>query len=669
MLFRAYPTLRYLIFLIAGILCADKLNRPLGVIAAIFVVVTGFGFISVSFRKFYSLRYLIPFSFFFLGILTSSVYNQKISPDHISHYKDIKGSMVEIIAYTETKAKTFKTIGQIKAVYDGRKWQQASGKVILYFNQQANVFPKYGDIYVLNENLRQIEAPKNPYEFDYKAYQSRINIFHHQFLRAGDFRKIGESTKRGIFYYANKANEYTHEVFRQVVDNQNQLGVAEAMIGGMRSELDEDTLAWYTKTGTVHALAVSGMHIAILFWVLNKFFGLFLNRRKLPFIIIILTLLWAYAVFTGLSASVCRSTLMFSIFQIGIFIRRDGNSVNTLLFSALVLLMLVPAWIYDVGFQLSYLAVLGILVFYPWLNRRLQFKNRILKWTWDITAVSIAAQIYTLPLTLYYFHQFPNYSLLANPIVSLVCIPLLPLGLLVLFFYKIPFIGVFLGWIFKWLIIIMNYCVHWVYKLPFSVTEGLALSAWGVALMFLMIGVFQYYLKSGRAIYLKAVAVVIAVFFTIGVFKKFKQGKQEEITFHYIPNAYGVSLIDGRSALFLSKDSLIKELKIDQYHLKNYYDSKGINIVEKRAVDEEANQILKSKFGNVFWIKKKIMLTAPKTEITLVSNNALHLSSVIKGTLLILDGSNKKWYVEQMKERYPETVVLYDTGSQTYKIK
>jgi competence protein ComEC len=667
MVFRSYPTLRFLIFLVIGILLSASLHWSLAVICAGLSLVIGLGILSVFIKKFYPLRHLLPVSFFFLGLLTSCLYDERNHSSHLSKFFQIEGTMVEISSYTETKEKTFKAVAKVRGVYSNKGWKSATGKVILYFNQQAGVFPKYGEMYVLNDNLREIEGPKNPYEFNYKAYLEKQNIFYHQFLREGDFKKVGISGHKGIYYYANLANEYTHEVFRQVLDDQNQLGVAEAMIGGMRSELNEETLDWYTKTGTVHALAVSGMHIAILFWVLNAVFGLFLNRRKLPFIVCVLSLLWAYAVFTGLSASVCRSTLMFSIFQIGIFIHRNGNSVNTLLFSALVLLLVVPTWIYDVGFQLSYLAVLGILVLYPWLSNWFDIKNRIVKWTWDVTAVSIAAQVYTLPLSLYYFHQFPNYSLLANPIVSVICLPLLPVGLLVLFLFKVPLLGVGLGWIFKWLIIIMNKSVYWIFQLPFSVSEGLSLSVFAVILLFFTIGVFQYYLKSRRILYLQIFFMALVLFFTVGTLKRIKQSENQEITFHYIPNGYGVSLVKGRTATFISSDSLLHEPKIKQYHLKNYYNKNGIQTVIKKTVLEKGAELITSNVGSVFWIKENGVSEVLDANYTLISNNALHEDAVPLGSKIILDGTNHKWYIDKIKNVRPDAIVLYETGSQTFQ--
>jgi competence protein ComEC len=257
--------------------------------------------------------------------------------------------------------------------------------------------------------------------------------------------------------------------------------------------------------------------------------------------------------------------------------------------------------------------------------------------------------------------------LLANPIVSVICLPLLPVGLLVLFLFKVPLLGIALGWLFKWLIIILNQCVYWVYKLPYSVSEGMSLSVLGVVLMFLMIGVFQYYLKSRRVLHLQLLSALTIVFFAIGITKKIQQSKNKEITFHYIPNGYGLSLVNGRTATFISTDSLLHEPKIKQYHLKNYYDQNGINSIEKKAVDVKGNDLLKSDLGSVFWVREKGLGDIPVANYTLISNNALHENVLPAESKLILDGTNNKWYIERIKSIRPDAIVLYEKGSQTFK--
>jgi competence protein ComEC len=672
MYLRSIPVLRYFILLVVGIYLYQWYQPQLGQIYIFISTVFLLGILSTKINKLRFLKHTIPFLFLGLGLASSHLFDQKNQENYISKVGKFDKYMAMIDSYTESKPKTYKVTAKIFAVKKGSKWKNVVGETMLYFNKEANTVPKYGEIYVLKNTIREIEAPKNPFEFDYKTYQARKNIFNHQFLREGDFLLAGEMKGWSLLKFANSLNVYTHTVFKEILDTPKQMGVAEAMIGGMKAELDFETKQWYSATGAIHVLAVSGMHVVILFVVLNKLLGLFLDKKKPFFLATILILLWSYAIFTGLSPSVCRSTLMFSMIQLGTFFRRDDNPVNTLLLSAIILLIIVPTWLYDVGFQLSYLAVLGIMVIYPSLKRLFYFKWKPIRWIWEISAVSIAAQIFTLPLTLYYFHQFPNYFLLANPVVSLVSSFMLPIGLLVLFIAKIPYLGAALGLIFQWLIDILNYSVYLISKLPNALTVGLSISITTVILLFLIIAFVLLFFKNKEVIYIKLIAIT-CLFLTIsGANQLFKQNKQKEITFHFIPNGWGISVIEGRSATFISTDSLCNEPLIYQFHLKNYYDAKGIKNYKTQKVADQGNFIINNNLGNIQWMKtpngKIIKKNTPYLVCTENAIKDLTNLSEFDGTI-ILDGSNKKWVVEKIKaeaeQKKKKLVILYDTGSKT----
>jgi competence protein ComEC len=658
--------------LVAGIYFSEWIQPQLSHLYLFISTSLLIGILSTKITKLRFLKHTIPLLFLAVGFATSYLYNQKNEDNHITKMGNFDQYMAIIDSYTEIKPKTYKATAQIVAAKKGEKWTKVIGETMLYFNKEAGVVPKYGEVYILKNTLREIEPPKNPFEFDYKTYQARKNIFTHQFLREGDFVKAGEVKDWTIFKFANSLNVYTHTVFKEILDTPKQMGVAEAMIGGMKAELDFETKQWYSTTGAIHVLAVSGMHVVILFMVLNTIFGLFLDRKKPLFLIAILISLWSYAIFTGLSPSVCRSTLMFSMIQFGTYFRRDDNPVNTLLLSAVLLLIIVPTWLYDVGFQLSYLAVLGIMVIYPSLRRLFTIKWKPIRWIWEISAVSIAAQIFTLPLTLYYFHQFPNYFLLANPIVSLVSSFMLPIGLLVLFVAKVPLLGSFLGLIFKWLIDILNYSVYLIAELPNALTTGLSISTTTVLLLFLITAFVLLFFKNKEVKYIKYVGL-ICVFLTVsGVIQIFQQNNQKEITFHFIPNGWGISVIEGRSATFISTDSLCNEPLIYQFHLKNYYDTKGIKSFKTQTLADNGNFVIKNKLGDIQWIKTPNgPLIDNNIKYLVYSANAIKdLKNVEKfeGTI-VLDGSNKKWIVEKIKEeaalQKKKLIVLYDTGSKT----
>jgi competence protein ComEC len=669
---KSIPTLRYFVLLVLGIYLSEKFHPRLleiGVFLIVFIFLSGISFL---FKKLRLLRHAVPFLFLGMGFLSYHFYNQKNNTDHFTKMGDFENYMAVINSYTETKPKSYKVTAEIFGVKKDSSWKKASGKTILYFNKEAAAIPEYGEVFIIKNKFKEIEPPKNDFEFDYKTYQSRRNIYSHQFLRDGDFVKAGISQKKGILYYGNRLNVYTHTIFQQILDNQKQMGVAEAMIGGMNAELDFETKQWYSATGAIHALAVSGMHVAILFFVINIFFGLFINKDKPLFLYIILISLWSYAVFTGLSASVCRSTLMFSMIQIGLFIKRDNNPINTLLFSAIILLLIVPNWIYDVGFQLSYLAVLGILILYPKLRNLFEIKWKPLRWIWEISAVSIAAQILTVPLTIYYFHQFPNYFLLSNPVVSIVSSLLIPLGLITLFLFKIPLVGSFLGLVLKSLINILNTCIFFIAELPNALTKGFSISVLTVFLLYIVIIAFLLFFKKREVLYLKIASLLIVFLAIMGSFSHFKQSKQKEITFHFIPNGSGISIIEGRSATFISSDSLCNEPLIYQFHLKNYYDAKGINQFKTQSLTYNQNALIQSSIEHIEVLNSENSKPSKENIKYLVSTeNALKNLDALDnfdGTLII-DGSNKKWVVDKLKEeasnKDKNMIVLYDTGSKT----
>lgn len=633
-----------------------------------------FMLLSLIKSKYNYLRASVLISFFLLAYLSCYLNDEKKDINNISNKKDYEQYLAQIISPSETKSKTYKANAKALAIFKDGKWEKVSGLVLLYFNKEAETIPNYGDIFLLRNNIREIEAPKNPFEFDYKTFQARKYIYNHQFLRADDFKKLGNSTPNIFMSWALKANNYAHNVFLNALGTAQELAVADALISGQKAELDFETKQWYTQTGAIHVLAVSGMHVAILFIVLNALFGLFLSPKKTSFFVIIISILWLYALFTGFSPSVCRATLMFSILQFGQLKGRDNNTVNTLLTSAIILLLFIPNWLYDVGFQLSYLAVLGILILNPYLKNLVSFNNKILAYIWELSTVSVSAQIFTLPLSLYYFHQFPNYFLIANPVVSIVSNLVLPLGLVLIFLSKIPILGTVLAYIFKYGIIILNKSVEIISQWPYALTKGFDLSILDVCLLFILIFLSLNFIKSKDFFYLKLMSFLIILIPMKSLVKTYFQNKQSEITFQYIPKTWGISIIEGRKATFIAPDSIINEPLIYQYHLKNYYDSKGVNEIKTMAIIdtnhlyfEHKNMGIQRISNNNFKLQNPLFL--------MVSNNALKNNKDIydfKGHI-ILDGSNTKYQTEKLLETSlkdrKNTTILYNTGSKTYFLK
>jgi competence protein ComEC len=427
----------------------------------------------------------------------------------------------------EEKANTWKAIAEVKEVIKNDTIYSSHGKILLYVDKKAERKPELGEKYWLINHLQKIEAPKNPYEFDFRRYMELQEIFDQQYVRKGDFVYAGETEHKSIYYYAMLLNRYADRAVVKSIPKKSVYGVVNAMVLGVRDELDSPLMQAYSAAGAIHVLSVSGMHVGIIYQVLIILLG-FIKKRKsrwgrTTFVLVVLSLLWFYAFLTGLSSPVLRSTLMFSMVLLAEFIHKKQNTYNTVAFSAFVLLLWNPNFIFQVGFQLSYLAVLGMLFFQPLLVKlwitdiHRGFHVRILYWFWELTCVSVAAQLATFPLTVYYFHQFPLYFLLANPFVIFFSTLVLCVGLLFIVIYpvfqlfKVYFVLEYLGKLLEFLTNLLNLSAKITEKLPHSMMQFLHFSKLEVGLIFALLITFSTLWITRSFVWIKSSVLLLII--------------------------------------------------------------------------------------------------------------------------------------------------------------
>ncbi|RZK98297.1 MAG: ComEC/Rec2 family competence protein, partial [Pedobacter sp.] len=230
--------------------------------------------------------------------------------------------------------------------------------------------------------------------------------------------------------------------YRTIIKNDEAFAVATTLILGYRADLDKATLSTYSRTGTIHALSVSGMHVGLVYLVLNWLLSMMSHSKWTSVVkmLIILTCIWFYALLTGFSPSVLRSVIMLTVFIIANSFNRNTNNYNILAFTAFSLLVYNPYLIWDIGFQLSFLAVIGLIWLQPmiqgWLDTKIGWMNKL----FSVIAMSLAAQIVTFPFSIYYFHQFPVYFLIGNLFIMIPIAGIMYLGILILLL-KLAFLG------------------------------------------------------------------------------------------------------------------------------------------------------------------------------------------------------------------------------------
>ena len=262
-----------------------------------------------------------------------------------------------------------------------------------------------------------------------------------------------------------------------------------ALTIGYKNNLDDETKSAYATSGAMHILAVSGLHVGIVYLILKIIFGLFKQNRPVVILKVLFSFifLWLYAAITGFSPSVVRAAIMFSFILAGDLANRKTNIYNSIFASAFVLLLINPFLVMEVGFKLSYFAVLGIVFFYPRIYGLLEVKNRVLNKLWSLFCVSMAAQLCTFPLGLYYFHQFPNYFFITNLFVVPLAGLIIYSTVIFLLSFSISYAGTFTAWIINFLLTLLNKSVHFIENLPGSVTNGIYLSGFEVITIYVIL--------------------------------------------------------------------------------------------------------------------------------------------------------------------------------------
>ena len=437
---------------------------------------------------------------------------------------------------------------------------------------------KPGDLVFFRATLLSKREVLNPGQFDYSHYLHNKGIATTVYLDRNVIARRPVCPSFRFSITLKKIQNYFVGVFSAFNIPDRELGVASALILGKRNLIDPNLKSEYSEVGAVHILAVSGLHVGIIYIVIITLLGRIFKARKWRLLIFLISLvfLWAYAGITGFSPSVLRATVMFSFIALGHVYGKVSNIYNMLAASAIALLVYNPSIVKEVGFQLSYLAVLGISYFYKQLYQLRIFKYWLPDKIWSLLIVAVAAQISTFPLSVYYFGQFPNYFLPTNILVIPTAMIALYSGLLLLVFHWIPILGIGFAWVLRWDIWILNTFIEWTASLPMAVSDHLHLSAIAVVLLYVFIiggaNLLQY--PSRRNL-----ITTFGIFITLIAMWNYR--KME------IANRVGLSVLKGyrgdavcmqkgNMAYVFLTDTTKKVLEKNRFYLDGYFDQKGI---------------------------------------------------------------------------------------------
>ena len=503
MTFADFPFLRYLFFFALGILLFTTIPEAqpqlvLGILAVLWVFYAVF----LS-RPVFST--LLPISFLAyllligLGAFVSLHSNQTAQEGEIS-WGEGQGYLAEVQRYDLPKANSSENLLAVFAINGEQGWSSQKALVLVYHQMEEALHP--GQVIWVPTNPEPVTPPSFPDEFNYKRFLAAKGIHFRQFL-GKKLQVLPLKPSNELNFAMEHLRHYFAGVIDQYVQRPESKQIALALLLGQKESLGKEVKQAYSATGTQHILAVSGLHVGIIYSILLLPLTFFKQKGQLlqkSYLILVLGLIWIYALMTGFSPSVVRAVVMFSLVTLGQMRKRKPSIWNILAFSALLLLVLDPAIQTDLGFQLSYLAVAGIVGLQPILLRMWAPSNRVLDYFWQMATVTLAAQLITSPLTLHYFHTFPTYFLVANLLIVPLSYIILCAGVPFLLLAWIPMVGSTLGAIVDFLLFIQNEITYTLQEFPAALWQGIHLSLAGMLAIWGMLWIWGNWELGNRKI-------------------------------------------------------------------------------------------------------------------------------------------------------------------------
>ncbi len=587
------------------------------------------------------------------------------SNDWYGHfYTDSSSIIIKINEPPVEKEKSFKAEGIVAAVYNNNRQIKVTGKILVYFSKDSQVnVPSYGDKILIRGGLQQIKNAGNPGGFNYSRYMAFQQTYHQVFLKPDKFATLPSHSENVLYSFIFYARKSVIDILQKYVQgNKKVTGIAEALLIGYKEDLDKDVVQAYSNTGVVHIIAISGMHLGLIYVVLVWLFSRLplIKKSKVAKAVLILSSLWLFSLITGGSASVLRSAVMFTCIVIGKDFFKQASIYNSLAASAFLLLCYDPFLLWDVGFQLSYCAVVGIV----WLQKPIEnlyySKHKALRYLWQMCSITLAAQVLTLPVCIYYFHQIPTMFLFTN----VICVPLstviLFAEILLVIISPFAIVAAQVGKLVYLLTWLMNTIIESCNKLPFSLIDKIYATPYTTVLLYLffILGV------SGllrRNIQLIKFSLSIFLLFTLAwAYGKIGFIQQKKIIVYNVSRHTAIDFVAGNKYWFYGDEDLKREGALQNFNLKPARVSLQVN--DNVAV---LKPIQRNRFLWQFFGKKMIVIDTAVTfaaaaqklqvDVLLITKNPKitieNITSVVTPACVVFDGSNSLWKITQWKKQ------------------
>ena len=644
-----YVPLHFLVFLILGIGIQFYTQIwTFGFLKLFFVLL----FLAISlfaFRKKKESTIIAVMLFFSIGISAVYVQDARNFKNHYSHfYKEETKVVLRISKVLKPGFYQDKYVAEVVQMHTGK----TRGAVLL--NIQKDSLRErliIDDQISVNIEFKKVPPPLNGNQFNYKEYLAKQGIYHQLFIESTEFLQLS-NTKSSLVGISGKFRNKIQKSLLKYNFKRDELAVITALLLGQRQEISKELLTDYASAGAIHILAVSGLHVGIILLILSFLFKPIEKIKNGTYLkaLCIVLLLWMFAFIAGLSASVVRAVTMFTFLAIGQSLQRKKVVEFSLISSMLFLLILKPMFLFDVGFQLSYLAVFGIIWVQPKLGTLYHPRFLIDKKVWQLITVSIAAQVGILPLSIYYFQQFPGLFVLSNLVIIPFLGAILIGGILVIFMSLLNVLPTFLALMYGYVISLMNDFVSWVGAQEQFLFKEISISFAMMLCCYLLIFSGTLFLIKKTPRKFMYFLIVVLLIQSLYFFEERKAIEKESlIVFH----KSRFSIIGKRKGLKIKIQQNIDTLKPSEINIiKSYVTAEYIKYVEninfKNFIQFKEKNILIVDSLGVFQLNKLahpivILQHSPKI-------NLERLIYRLKPSLIIADGSNYKSYASNWKK-------------------
>lgn len=654
------PFLRLLLPFCAGIViqfytyCPSIYLIIVATIATTIIIILSNSSIKTLFKYKYCLAYTLLLLLATTGAWRMHAKRNSLKPSPIAHMQDSAYTyLASLLEPVSEKPNSYKTIAQLTHRISGHTLIPIKATIIIYLQKtRKNQGLYYGDKIVFRKQLHPVKATENPGSFNYKSWCTFQGIFYQTFLAENELKKLPEKTPPSLNKSMFILRDSIVNILRRYIPGPKEAGLAEALLIGYKEDLNKSLIQSYSNTGVIHVIAISGLHLGLIYMLLSLICHPLGNKKWTRIIrpIFIITGLWAFGFLAGGSPSIFRSAVMFTCITIGNSLSKQASIFNSLAASAFLLLCYNPYWLWDAGFQLSYTAVASLALFQQTVYNAINISCRWLNQIWKLTATTIAAQILTLPAILFLFHQFPVFFLLTN----LFAIPLssgILLGEIMLCLLSfIPNLAKPTGALLSWLIRIMNGIVEKIDQLPFASIKQININLLQVVLLYGVITAAAIWLLHKKKNLVFPALVLLLAYFSIGATEGYQKRKQQFLLIYQIPKATAIDCIIGNRFVFAGDNNIQQSFQAQLYTFnpaRNYFEIRESESLKGVYKDENLIRVGSQTMiiiDPAFGLPPPPSTPGPAADLLLISHNPSLdpqiLLTRLRTTQVVIDGSN-----------------------------